>query len=60
MRRLQILRETLDELNVPEPVRRHWVEHTLSLRDQITGDEGSECDGVAAAQRVAAVKGVMR
>jgi hemoglobin len=56
-RRLQILRETLEEMHVPEPVRRRWLEHTESLRDQVTGDVGSECDGVAAQRRVEAFKG---
>jgi hemoglobin len=32
LRRLQILKETLDEFGVPEPVRKHWIEHTLSQR----------------------------
>ncbi len=56
-RRLQILRETFEEMNVPEPVCRHWLEHTESLRDQITGDAGSECDGEAAERRAEAAEG---
>jgi hemoglobin len=35
MRRLAILRETLEELGVPAPVRDHWLEHTLSLQDRV-------------------------
>ncbi len=57
MRRLQILRETLEEMGVPEPVREHWLAHTESLRPQITGDGASECDGVAAQRRVSIAKG---
>jgi hemoglobin len=52
MRRLQILRETLEELEAPETVRQHWIEHTLSLRAQVTGDVGSECDGEAVQRRI--------
>ncbi len=42
-RRLQILRETLRDHQVAEPVQREWIEHTQSLRSQITRDAGSEC-----------------
>jgi truncated hemoglobin YjbI len=48
MRRLQILKETLDEFGVPGRVRQHWVEHTLSLQSQITGNRGSECNHATA------------
>jgi len=44
MRRIQILRETMAELNVPEPVREHFVAHNLALQSQITNDEGGVCD----------------
>lgn len=44
MRRLQILKETLDEFAVPERVRQHWIDHTESLRPLITADEGGRCD----------------
>lgn len=43
-RRLQILRETLQEFQVPEPIRNAWIEHTESLRPLITRDQGSDCD----------------
>ncbi len=43
-RRLQILRDTLAEMNVPEDVRTHWIENTEKLRAQITGDTGNACD----------------
>ena len=43
MRRLQILKETLEAFEVPDHIRAHWVAHTESLRSQITRDSGSEC-----------------
>jgi hemoglobin len=52
LRRLQILRETLEEMGVPSHVRDHWLAHAKSLRGRVTGDVGSECDGEAALQRV--------
>jgi truncated hemoglobin YjbI len=52
MRRLKILEETLDEFHVPERVRRHWLEHTLSLRPLVTQDAVDRCDPEAA--RIAA------
>lgn len=51
-RRLQILRETLADHDVPEPVRRRWIDHTLALRGQVTGDKGSECDHDLSADRL--------
>jgi hemoglobin len=35
MRRLQILRETLNEFGVPEHIREHWIAHTLALQDSV-------------------------
>ena len=52
MRRLQILRETLDEYRVPEDVREAWLAHTESLRPLITRDVGSDCDPGAARKKV--------
>jgi len=43
-RRLQILKETLEDHGVDPEVRRVWIEHTLALRPQITHDRGSECE----------------
>ncbi|HEX7671799.1 MAG TPA: group 1 truncated hemoglobin [Polyangiaceae bacterium] len=43
-RRLQILRETLEEMGVPEPVRAHWLKHTEALRSQVTRDASNACD----------------
>ena len=42
-RRLQILRETMRDHAVDPDVQQVWIEHTLSLRSQITTDKGSEC-----------------
>ncbi|HWP58428.1 MAG TPA: group 1 truncated hemoglobin [Candidatus Acidoferrales bacterium] len=53
MRRMQILRETLDEFAVPEEVRSAWLEHTESLRPLITRDAGSDCDPIAARGKAA-------
>ncbi len=52
MRRLQILRETLDSYNVPEEVREAWLSHTESLRPLITRDAGSDCDPDLARKKV--------
>ncbi len=44
MRRLQILKETLSEFRVPAPVSEHWLQHTLSLRAEITDNALDQCD----------------
>jgi hemoglobin len=44
MRRLQILKETLAEFQVPERVREHWLEHTLGLASQVTDNALDQCD----------------
>lgn len=43
MRRLQILRETLEEHDVPEETVTAWLTHQESLRAHITAQPGSEC-----------------
>ncbi len=43
-RRLQILKDTLDEFQVPPRVREHWVRHTEQLKPHITRDAGDLCD----------------
>jgi hemoglobin len=43
-RRLQILKDTLDEMGAPVRVREHWIAHTERLRSQVTRNAGSECD----------------
>jgi hemoglobin len=42
-RRLQILKETMRDHAVDAEVQAAWIDHTLSLRAQITRDKGSEC-----------------
>ncbi len=54
MRRLEILKQTLADEEVPASVQSHWIEHTLSLRPLITRDAGAECDPTAARERVLA------
>jgi hemoglobin len=44
MRRLQILKETLAEFQVPEAIVAHWVEHTLAQQAQITNSALDQCD----------------
>ena len=46
MRRLQILRETLIEHHVPDEIREHWLNHTLSLQTDITDNALDQCDPV--------------
>jgi len=50
-RRLQILKETLDEHNVPQAVREAWLDHTESLRSLITRDRGDDCDPAEARRK---------
>ncbi len=52
MRRLQILKETLEEYEVSEEVRSAWLSHTEYLRPLITQDAGSDCDPNLARKRV--------
>lgn len=54
-RRLQILRETLADHDVPEEVAVAWVEHTQKLRHLVTSDRGSECDHTKVTRRLAIV-----
>jgi truncated hemoglobin YjbI len=44
MRRLQLLKDTLEELGVPEQIRQHWIEHTEKLRPAVTRDADGRCD----------------
>lgn len=53
-RRLQILRDAMAAHEVPAAVREAWIQHTLSLRSQVTADRGSECDHDLAAERLRA------
>ena len=43
-RRRQILKETLETYNVPEPIRAAWLAHTDKLRPLITPEQDSACD----------------
>ena len=52
MRRLQILRETLEFYKVPDEVREAWLSHTEGLRPLITQDAGSDCDPHQARKRI--------
>jgi hemoglobin len=51
-RRRQILKETLESFRVPAPIRDAWLRHTDSLRELITPEADSDCDPIAARQRV--------
>jgi hemoglobin len=51
-RRLQILREVLDEHGVPAPIRDEWIAHQQSMRSQITPDPDSNCNDGAARDKV--------
>jgi hemoglobin len=51
-RRRQILKETLEAYGVPDAVQRAWLEHTDNLRPLITSQAGSDCDPIAARQKV--------
>ena len=51
-RRRQILKETLETYDVPPFIRDAWLAHTDSLRPLITPEADSNCDPIAARQRV--------
>jgi hemoglobin len=51
-RRRQILQETLESYHVPEAIKEVWLEHTDALKPLITPEADSDCDPVAARQRV--------
>ena len=51
-RRRQILKETLEAYDVPPFIREAWLAHTDSLRPLITPEADSDCDPIAARQRV--------
>ena len=53
-RRQQILKETLDDCDVPRHIRDAWIEHNEGLRHLITGDAGSDCDPALARRRAQA------
>jgi truncated hemoglobin YjbI len=43
MRRLQILKETLDEFAVPARVREHWLDHVQGLMSQVSAPDDDRC-----------------
>ena len=51
-RRRQIFKETLEIFQVPEEIKTALLNHTDALRPLITPEPGSDCDPVAARQRV--------
>jgi len=51
-RRRQILKETLESYDVPPFIQEAWLRHTDSLRELITPEADSDCDPIAARQRV--------
>ena len=51
-RRRQILKETLKSFQVPEEIQSAMLAHTDHLRPQITPESGSDCDPMAARERV--------
>ncbi len=57
MRRLQILKEVLEEEGAPPAVIEHWERHTLSLQPLVTRDADGDCDPDAARARVAEAEG---
>ena len=42
-RRMQLLRNTFAAEHVPADVAKAWLDHSESLRSQVTKDRGSEC-----------------
>lgn len=50
MRRLQILKDTLEEFGVPSHVREHWIAHTLGQRYLVTRDEAGQCNAPAVSE----------
>ena len=53
-RRLELLRQTLEEAGAPPRVVAHWITHTENLRSLITRDSTGECsaDPAPARQRL--------
>ena len=51
-RRLQILREVLEEQRVPAQVRDAWLAHQDALKDEVTSDPVTQCNDQAATSRL--------
>ena len=43
-RRMQILRDVLEDHSFPETLKRHWIGHAENLRSVITADPDSKCN----------------
>lgn len=43
MRRMQLLKETLEKHSAPPEVIEHWLSHTEQMRAAITASQGSDC-----------------
>ncbi|MBK7579947.1 MAG: group 1 truncated hemoglobin [Myxococcales bacterium] len=52
MRRLVLLKTTLEEHAVPAHIIEHWITHTERLRPLVTRDTDGECHPGVAAERV--------
>jgi truncated hemoglobin YjbI len=50
-RRLELLRQTLEEAGAPPRVVAHWITHTENLRSLITRDSSGECSADPAPAR---------
>ena len=53
-RRMQLLRNTFAAEGVPPDVATAWLDHSESLRSQVTKDRGSECATTASSEPPAA------
>ena len=42
-RRLQILKETLRDHDLPQAVQERWIEHTLALRNEVSPAANGDC-----------------
>ena len=51
-RRRQILKLTLERHGVPEHVRDAWLAHQDALREEVTTDQVTQCNDVAAGLRI--------
>jgi hemoglobin len=56
-RRRQLLKNTLQRRQVPPHVVDAWLAHQDALRDQVTGDQLTECNDARAAARVETTPG---
>lgn len=52
MRRLQLLKETLERHQAPPQVIEHWLAHTERMRPAITQQAGSQCNDAGTSRRL--------